>query len=204
VIIGIEGTTSTGKTILTTTLAHSQTLHGGVVVPCYHHCAPDPALLPKPDTTSAEEQLAALKILLSIESLRRVHVEAAVSRGLDVVVDRTVDTLLAHTHAVSRLHGFDVDEQARELISARTVIVADLVIYLVADIEVLRQRSRRRRGMPTIFYDPEFVTHFNAHFEQPFAARCHAIDANQRPEEVAEQALAIIERFRARAKAVAQ
>ncbi|MFJ1797156.1 nucleoside/nucleotide kinase family protein [Kitasatospora griseola] len=174
-ILGIEGVSCVGKTALAARLAPH--LRQPAVVPCYYHASPDPTRLPTPEPFTAEHQLANIAQFLDIEDLRLARVGQALAEGRDVVLDRTVDTLLAHAHAVGRMHGFDCDDQARHLVTSRPVAIPDLTIVLTAAPEVLANRARLRKGMPTLFYDRHFSEHFNAYLAHPLAPAVALLDA---------------------------
>ncbi|WP_329581946.1 hypothetical protein OG500_19270 [Kitasatospora sp. NBC_01250] len=187
-ILGIEGVSCVGKTTLAISLtAH---LHRPVVVPCYFHASPDPTLLPAPEPFTAEHQLANIAQFLDIEKLRFDRMRQALAEGRDVILDRTVDTLLAHAHAVGRINGFDCDGQARNAVANRVVAVPELTILLTTAPDVLTRRARLRKGMPTIFYDRHFAEHFNAYFDSPTAPAVATIDTTTgSPDELTVRAL---------------
>lgn len=189
-IIGLEGVSCTGKTTLARALANR--LGTASVVPCYYHVAPDPSLLPNPIPDDEREQLASMEVLLGLEALRRDMAHRALDMGRVVILDRTVDTLLAHTYAIDRLRGLSAAETARILAIERPTIVPDITLLLVTTPTVLAERAARRPGMPSIFYDPIFTTHFNAYFERPLVPRWVHLDAAQCTEDLAAQALAEI------------
>ncbi|MEV8323538.1 hypothetical protein [Kitasatospora sp. NPDC056731] len=174
-ILGIEGVSCVGKTTLAAQLAPH--LNRPAVIPCYYHASPDPTLLPAPEPFTAEHQLSNIAQFLDVEDLRLTRARQALSEGRDVILDRTVDTLLAHVHAVGRMHGFDCDDQARRLVTSRPVAMPQLTIVLTADPDVLASRARLRKGMPTIFYDRHFSEHFNAYLTRPLAPAVALLDA---------------------------
>ncbi|MFI6443474.1 hypothetical protein [Kitasatospora sp. NPDC050543] len=175
-ILGIEGVSCVGKTTLAAQLAPH--LNWPAVIPCYYHASPDPTLLPAPEPFTAEHQLANIAQFLDVEDLRLARTRQAHIEGRDVILDRTVDTLLAHAHAVGRMHGFDCDDQARRLVTSRPVAMPDLTIVLTADPDVLARRARLRKGMPGIFYDRHFSEHFNAYLAHPLAQAVVLLDAD--------------------------
>ncbi|MEV7118262.1 AAA family ATPase [Kitasatospora griseola] len=174
-ILGIEGVSCVGKTTLAARLATH--LNRPAIVPCYYHASPDPTRLPAPEPFAADHQLANIAQFLDIEDLRLARTRQALAEGRDVILDRTVDTLLAHAHAVGRMNGFDCDDQARHLVTSRPVAMPDLTIVLTADPDVLARRARLRKGMPTIFYDRHFSEHFNAYLVHPLAPAVVLLDA---------------------------
>jgi dTMP kinase len=177
VIIGIEGVSCVGKTALASALA--ERLGSATVIPCFFYCVADPATLPPPVAPTGRAQLESLEAFLDVEADRRKRALAGQSAGRTVVLDRTVDTLLAHTAAVSRLMGFDTDVVAREIVRHRSVTVPDLTLILTARFEILRRRAARRPAMPEILYGPRFATHFIDHFRHPIAPVCVILDAEQ-------------------------
>lgn len=181
-IIGIEGVSCTGKTTVAVALAARIGL--AHVVPCYYHVAPDPSALPGPDAAREDEQIAALTALLGVEELRARRARTAIDRGCHVIVDRTVDTLLAHVHAVGTLHGLDARARARELVdrqvAAGGAVVPDVTVVLTADPAQLAHRAHTRIDMPALYYAPEFAAAFLEHFAvSPVASACVLIDAGQ-------------------------
>ncbi|MCT9080447.1 nucleoside/nucleotide kinase family protein [Streptomyces fulvoviolaceus] len=193
-IIGVEGVSCAGKTALANALV--QVLDNPLVVPCYYHAAPHPDLLPAPVAASGEEQLAGLTVLLEVEHVRRRRAEEAVSQGRDVIFDRTVDTLLAHTHAVSALHGFPIVQAARQLVLDARPLLPDLTLLLHTSPTVLAARAAKRPGMPPIFYAPDFAQHFIAHFSQPLAPYCTRLDSTPPTAALVPLALRHIQRSR--------
>lgn len=186
-IIGIEGVSCVGKTTLAAALA--TLMDDPLIVPCYYHSAPDPARLPPPVTDTASEQLENLRVFLRIEELRRTRTLRAAGQGRDVILDRTLDTLLAHTHAVGRLGGFDCDAAARQMTCEHSVSVPDLTLVLHAHPDVVQRRAALRPGMPAVFYDPQFTSYFHEHFRRPRAPVCIALDAGMAPADLTQRAL---------------
>ncbi|MFD4906659.1 hypothetical protein [Kitasatospora purpeofusca] len=192
-ILGIEGVSCVGKTTLAAMLAPH--LDHPAVIPCYFHASPDPTRLPTPEPFTADHQLANISRFLEVEDLRLVRAERALAGGRDVILDRTVDTLLAHTHAVGRMNGFDCDDQAQHAVTSRAVAMPDLTIVLTADPDVLARRARLRKGMPTIFYDRHFSEHFNAYFDHALAPTVVRLDTTTgSPDELATRALGHLRR----------
>ncbi|WP_027343902.1 AAA family ATPase [Hamadaea tsunoensis] len=173
VTIGLEGVSCVGKTTLAREIA--QRLDAAVVA-CYYHIAPDKTLLPPPDSTTAAAQMAALTVLLQLEQHRYRLVQNTASPV--VILDRTVDTLLAHAHAVGRRHGYDCDDHARQLALSQQIVVPELTLLLTAGDEDRERRAARRVGMPTLFYAPDFTRDFNAYFTHPLASRVVVLDTS--------------------------
>lgn len=191
-IIGIEGVSCTGKSTLITHLVSA--LGEPLVVPCFYHAASDPDRLPRPVAADGAEQLRAVSDLLKIEAIRRSLAADALAEGRTVVLDRTVDTLLAHTFAISQMHGLGEMDAAQAMVRAdAATMVPDVTVLLTVDAAVLAERARARPGMPPIFYAPAFSLLFNAYFEhQPLARSLVRLDSAAPAEELAALALAAI------------
>jgi thymidylate kinase len=193
-IIGIEGVSCTGKTTLARALAVR--LADTSVVPCYYHAAPDPSALPSLEVSSEAEQIGALVAHLEIELLRVRRVQAAVARGCRVVLDRTVDTLLAHLRAVGTMTGLDANAQARALVKHQIdqglAVVPEVTLLLTADHKVLAERAHTRVGMPTLYYDPVFSRGFNSHFQDPVTPVAMTVNAGRPADQVLEHALGLL------------
>ena len=194
-IIGIEGVSCTGKTTLA--LALAARLGSTSVIPCYYHAAPDPSVLSALQANSEQDQLDALAIHLDIELLRLSCVQTAVERGCRVVLDRTVDTLLAHLRAVGEMNGLNVAGQARALVAERIgqglAVVPEVTLLLKADHEVLADRARTRMAMPALYYDSVFTCGFHSHFQDPLTPTCLTVDASRTLDQVLDQAFAVLE-----------
>jgi dTMP kinase len=180
VIVALEGVSSTGKTTLAAALTERL---GWQTIPCYYHLAADPAELGALLSDCDEQQLAALDAHLRIEERRFQLVEAALERDSGVVLDRSVDTLLAHARAAGYLRGLDTRTEARRRVLDRIecgrAVRPDLTLLLTADVHELARRTASRTGMPSLFLDPQFITHFTAHFADPVAARCRRLPAGE-------------------------
>jgi dTMP kinase len=196
VILGLEGVSCVGKTTLAAVLAAH--FNRPAIIPCYYHASPDPTLLPDPEPSTAEQQMANLAQFLDVEALRLAHVRQALGEGRDVILDRTVATLLAHGHAIGRMNGFDCDDRARTLVSSRPVVMPDLTLVLTADPDVLVRRASLRTDMPAIFYDRQFSEHFNAYLARALAPEAAVLDTTSvRPRALADQALDHVHRHQA-------
>lgn len=197
-IIGIEGVSCVGKTTLSAALATR--MSAPAVIPCYYHASPDPSRLPSPEPFTFGHQLSSIAQLLDIEDLRVARAKEATLAGREVILDRTVDTLLAHAHAVGRMNDFDCDEAARHLVTTRHVAMPDLTIFLTSDPDVVERRASLRDNMPTIFYDRHFSQHFNTYFTQPLSPTVVHLDTTDTSiGDLTARALSYIERHRATA-----
>lgn len=203
-IIGIEGVSCTGKTTLAIGLAAR--IGPSHVVPCYYHTAPDPSALPGPDAACEDDQIAALTTLLAVEELRAERARVAHERGCHVLMDRTVDTLLAHVRAVDGLNGLDARVRARGLVDDRVAraraVVPDVTVVLSADPVLLEHRARTRLDMPALYYAPKFAALFDGHFDHaPVTPACVRVDAGQPADRVLADALRLLAPYLRRADA---
>jgi dTMP kinase len=193
-IVAVEGVSCTGKSTLAAALADRL---GWAAIGCYYHVADDPSVLGEPLATSEAEQLHALKAHFAIEERRHQQAQAAAARDGGVILDRSVDTLLAHLRAAGRIRGLNAEEPARTLVvqqlAAGAAALPDLTLLLVADPAALAARAASRPGLPGIYYDPLFAAHFNAHFTSPLSPRCVTLDAGTSPAAVRDAALAEID-----------
>lgn len=178
-IIAIEGVSCTGKTTLAGALARH---FGTEPIDCYRHVAKDPSLLGEPVALSHEQLLNGLAAHLAVEEERLAAAQRILGCHGTVVMDRSVDTTLAHLTAMGELSGIDAREPARQLVQARAaqgrVAVPDLTLLLRASPAELQRRARRRPELPGIYYAPNFARHFNAHFDNPVTLRCVPIDVD--------------------------
>jgi thymidylate kinase len=191
VIVAIEGVSCTGKTTLAAGLTAQL---GWQAIACYFHVAADPSILGAPMAASDAELLQALDAHLDVEQQRHLLAASALTRDGGVILDRSVDTLLAHARAIGRLRGWDVNRQARTAVArqvtANAAAVPDLTLLLTADAATLAARAVSRPDLPAIYYDSEFAEHFNGHFSDPMSPRCVRIRTDTTPTEVLENALA--------------
>ncbi len=189
-IIAVEGVSCTGKTTLAADLAGR---FGWETIGCYYHVADDPSVLGEPVAASEAEQLAALTVHFTIEKKRARRARAALTRDGAVIMDRSVDTLLAHLGAVGRIQGLNAAARARAMVAERVAadaaVVPDLTLLLTANPAVLAARAATRPGLPPIYCDPLFAAHFNDHFTDPIAPRCVRLDTSRGRGEVLEAAL---------------
>jgi thymidylate kinase len=211
ITIGVEGVSCTGKTTLARALAERLTEQAGstaalpgrrgevCVVPCYHHAAPDPTALSSREIRTEADQLALLTTHLKVEQLRARQARNALDRGHLVVLDRTADTLIAHLRAVGLMRGLDATVEAHRLVTAQIergqVALPTVTLLLQTDHEVLARRAQARPGMPPLSSDSYFAPRFNGHFADPITPHCLVIDATGRPDELLEQAYAMVKPY---------
>ncbi|MGR7000734.1 hypothetical protein ACU686_26230 [Yinghuangia aomiensis] len=122
------------------------------MVPCYYHTAPDPSALPGPDGVRRRPDRRADHAAGRGGTPRRAGPRRTRTRSSHVLMDRTVDTLLAHVRAVDGLNGLDARVRARGLVDDRVAraraVVPDVTVVLSADPVLLEHRARTRLDMP--------------------------------------------------------
>jgi dTMP kinase len=167
-IIGLEGTSLTGKSTIARGISTRGLLLGStVVIDCYYEYMVAENLEMRPLTSSAFEQLEVVKTHIEVERIRFQDCREAVAHSANVIVERTVDTVLAHTFAVGRMNNFDVYSTARDLISASPFIQPDVVVLLTAPASLLETRAGSRRSFPKVYHSDPFVSYFYRHFDDP-------------------------------------
>src|SRR5262245_19964198 len=105
-IFCLEGPSCAGKT---TTIRRLQELHpmpDTLFLKCYVENFLRVQDIPPPRTGSAGEQLAAFHLFMEIEAER--FAQAATGSYQFVILDRSVDTLMAHAYALDFLYDFNV------------------------------------------------------------------------------------------------
>ncbi|MBD0743977.1 hypothetical protein [Streptomyces sp. CBMA152] len=167
-ILGLEGPSYGGKTSALGQLRWVPAMQGAMIFPCYVKSFTRREDIPTPSTQSADEQVEAFMRFMEIEA-NRVH--GARQRGGLIVLDRTVDTLLAHAHAMDELYGFGVLPELRRRVQELPHLRPDHTLYLDVAPELLHLR-RKAAGHhelePEYFlHDPAFLSHFRDYF-------CHA------------------------------
>ena len=139
-VIALEGPSYAGKS---TAIAHlrQQGIEDRVFVSdCYVDHIGHRQDIPPVRTASAAAQLAAFEMFMSIEGIR---VRRALAGAKPVVLlDRSVDTLLAHAHALDALFGFDVHHQLRDRLQELPFLRPDHTLYLDVPAEVLSLRRK--------------------------------------------------------------
>ncbi|MFF2191704.1 hypothetical protein [Streptomyces sp. NPDC058157] len=164
-IIALEGPSYAGKT---TALRHLRTLPSMadvLIMDCYVKMIPRIEDIPRPSTESAAEQLAAFEAFMALEAQR---VQAVVDHDGPVILDRSVDTLLAHAHAMDVIYGFGVHDRARALLGDLPHLAPDHTLYLDVPLETLALRRKAAGHTETepdyFLHDPEFLTHARSYF----------------------------------------
>jgi len=189
-IAALEGPSFAGKT--STLAALGPLLHPLRVIS--YACYVDEIAsndVPPARARGAAEQLAAFELFMEIEADRVADLRCRGDGADLLLLDRSVDTLLAHAYALDRLYAYGVHDAARSLLPQREHLCPDRTFYLDAGPEVL-QRRRRRSGGPfdDFLLDPVFVGHFRDYFTlkgSPISAWVSIVHAEQEQSIVADR-----------------
>jgi thymidylate kinase len=165
-IIALEGPSYAGKSTAIGHLRSRGVEERAFVSDCYVKHIAHRDDIPPACTDSASAQLAAFEKFMDIEHTR---VRAALSSARPVaILDRSVDTLLAHAHALDALFGYDVHDQLRDRLQELSFLRPDHTLYLDVPAEVL---SLRRKAVghtaaesDYFLHEPAFLAHARDYF----------------------------------------
>ncbi len=179
-VLALEGPCLAGKTTLVRDIAAALGARSTVLtVPCYVDLA-EGRPLPRLDAYDAASQYNAIRFFLEIENTRSRILRLARHADL-VVIDRSVDTLLAHVYALDHLYGIGALPRSQQLINNTPgVIRPDLTIHLDVPPATIRERVSTRPGFPELLVREDFNTYFNQYFDtssQCVARRVVKLDA---------------------------
>ncbi|WP_329522167.1 hypothetical protein [Spirillospora sp. NBC_01491] len=169
IIAALEGPSYAGKSTAITLLRPTLPT-GTVMFDCYVQQIKWAADIPPARTRSAAEQLAAFEVFMAIEADRVKHLaHMAAEQRIDLVIaDRSVDTLLAHAHALDHLYGFGVYAQATDRLKSLPHLTPDRTFYLDADPDTVQLRRQRQGDRDDYFlHDRSFLAHTRDYFLGP-------------------------------------
>lgn len=186
-IVALEGPSFSGKTQLLSDLRSSFDGLDVLASACYVEEIAQASEIPPARTHSTEEQLGAFKLFMTIEA-RRVQQFAQHKADL-VMLDRSVDTLLAHAYALDLLFGYKAYQPSLALLSQLPYLLPDLTFYLDASPESLQMRCRLGgQSFDPFLLDPGFISHFRSYFISSGLAvskRIHIVNAEATKSRVA-------------------
>jgi thymidylate kinase len=180
--IGIEGTALAGKTTLIKHLRECMPSRI-VVAPEYMHFAFEGSLIPSIKPTSPSEQKRALQYFAHIEQCRLILAEAQAAPDSIILLDRTVETLMAHVYALEKWPP-NFLEECWSVLEEKTkgIPQPSFTLLLTASPEVIRARGLTLRDRPELFSDMRFISRFQEYF-QPENRKAHwtclTVDASQ-------------------------
>ncbi|WP_369383210.1 hypothetical protein [Streptomyces sp. cg36] len=169
-VVAFEGPSYGGKTTMISHLR--QVLVPGHVLffDCYVRSIPRRADIPPALTRSAAGQLQAFETFMRIEG-DRVATTARQPGARLIVLDRSVDTLLAHAHALDAMFGYGTLPQARRRLDRLAYLRPHHTLYLDTCPESLALR-RKEAGHTAVepdyfLHDPRFLHHARTYFCDP-------------------------------------
>lgn len=197
-IIALEGPSYAGKSTVIRHLRHTALGSQAFVSDCYVKHIAHRDDIPPARTDSAAAQLAAFERFMEIEAARVA--EAVASGRCLVILDRSVDTLLAHAYALDALFGYSVHHQLRDRLTTLSFLRPDHTLYL--DVPAERLHLRRRIAGHTaaeseyFLHEPGFLRHARDYFvhppRRPVTQELRVLAADAGPDDVAQAAQALI------------
>jgi thymidylate kinase len=166
VIVGIEGPVLAGKSSLLEMVVPALSASGVdcLACPCYVEvCAHLGRELPPGLPRSLEEQLAARRFFLELDTLRRPDRDPEV-----LLLDRTAWTLQAHLHSLLAMGAFEntsFNDDAGTALAVRKAM-PDALVYLDVPWDTQIERSATNGALPAPFLDRAFNHGFRAYFQE--------------------------------------
>lgn len=173
-VIAIEGVSLVGKSTLVERLREA--LPDARYFPCYVEGLKQDRV-PAFDPGSSAGQLEAFETFMAVESSRYRQL---VNKTKLAVLDRSVDTLIAHAHALDAICGYRSELEVRRRLRSRNWIQPDVTVMLRADLHQLAIRRKARPSLPPGYSDSAYVDLFEEHFAStPVTRRVIQIDCGE-------------------------
>ena len=191
-IIALEGPSYAGKSTAIQHLRNCRIEERAFVSDCYVKHIAHRDDIPPARTDSAAAQLAAFETFMDVENAR-VQAASAGARPV-AILDRSVDTLLAHAYALDALFGYDVHERLRDRLQELPFLRPHHTLYLDVPAEVLSLR-RKTAGHAAaesdyFLHEPAFLAHTRDYFvsgaRPPISREVTVIPADTSPADVAD------------------
>ncbi|MEW2620743.1 AAA family ATPase [Streptomyces sp. NPDC048106] len=197
-IVALEGPSYAGKSTAIRHLRQTALGSRAFVSDCYVKYIAHRDDIPPARTDSAAAQLAAFERFMEIEATRVA--EAAASGRQFVILDRSVDTLLAHAYALDALFGYGVHHQLRDRLKTLSFLRPDHTLYLDVPAETLHLR-RKTVGHTAaeseyFLHEPGFLHHARDYFvhtpRRPVTRELTVLAADAGPDDVAQAVEALV------------
>ncbi|MEY2241479.1 hypothetical protein AB8A21_00735 [Streptomyces sp. BF23-18] len=197
-IVALEGPSYAGKSTALEHLRGRGIEERAFVSDCYVKHIAHRADIPPARTDSAAAQLAAFETFMAIENTR-VRTALASTKPL-AILDRSVDTLLAHAHALDALFGYDVHQQLRDRLQELPFLRPHHTLYLDVPAEVLSLR-RKTAGHAAaesdyFLHEPAFLAHTRDYFvagaQPPVSREVTVVPADTDPADLAHAVESIV------------
>lgn len=197
-VIAIEGPSYAGKSTAIRHLRRRGYEDRAYIADCYVKQIGIRDAVPPARTASATEQVAAFETFMAVEETR-VRTALTAAKPF-VILDRSVDTLLAHTHALDTLFGYAVQHRLRDRLQMLPHLRPDHTLYLDVPAEALGLRRKTAGHTATepdyFLHEPAFLTHTRDYFlthAQPLVSReVTMVPADTSPEDIAHAVEALV------------
>ncbi|MFI6056004.1 hypothetical protein ACIBCO_38765 [Streptomyces violascens] len=154
-VVAFEGHSYSGKTTAVGHLRRTLGPDDVLFFDCYVRSIPHRQDIPRASTRSADEQLRAFETFMRIEEDRATALAHRPETRL-VILDRSVDTLLAHAYALDAMYGYGALDRARQRLRGLPHLRPDHTLYLDTSPEIL---SLRRKEAGHTAVEPEYFLH---------------------------------------------
>ncbi|MEV8070853.1 hypothetical protein AB0P32_32895 [Streptomyces sp. NPDC085995] len=197
-IIALEGPSYAGKSTALRHLCRRGIEERAFVSDCYVRHIARRADIPPARTASAAEQLAAFETFMGVEGAR-VRQALASSKPV-VLLDRSVDTLLAHAQALDALFGYDIHHRLRDRLQELPFLRPHHTLYLDVPAEelALRRKAAGHTAAESEYFlhEAEFLTHTRDYFvsaaQPPVSREVTVVPADAGPDAVAHAVEALV------------
>jgi deoxyadenosine/deoxycytidine kinase len=170
-LLALEGPSLAGKTSLARRIA------AGARFKVLREYTDEVNDAPYPDQPSRESQLASFRFFLTLEERRCQIVEQTLS-GSPILLDRSIDTLLAHAFALDIVRSLGCYPAVREELRHHRYLVPDLTVFLDVSADEVFRRASLGVPRPRLLVCPEYIAAFRKYFVQEpiIAKRCRFLD----------------------------
>ncbi|MFI0978208.1 dTMP kinase [Streptomyces sp. NPDC021093] len=197
-VIALEGPSYAGKSTAVRHLRRQGYEDRAYIADCYVKQIGHRDAVPPARTASAAEQIAAFETFMAVEE-ERVRTALAAAKPF-VILDRSVDTLLAHAHALDALFGYAVQHRLRDRLQVLPYLCPDRTLYFDVPAEALalrRKTAGHTVAEPDYFlHEPAFLTHtcdyFHARAQPPVSREVTVLPADTSRDDIAHAVEALV------------